>query len=207
MKVKEMNKRKIGQRDHLTQVLRAAEKLFAKRGLYPTTIDDIAKEAKLAKGTIYLYFESKEDLFSSVIERKLDALLDRIEEGVKEPASPSQRINATIGIHLKFLEENRDFFKIMQGFPEHLKEKMEKKLKGRVFEKQSHYIGILTRLIQEAINEGEIKPLDSRKLAVILMGIVHSLTVYWISQEERGSLSRDASLAWEVFWKGVRGEF
>lgn len=198
-----MNKRKIGQRDHLTQVLRAAEKLFAKRGFYPTTIDDIAKEAKLAKGTIYLYFDSKEDLFFSAIERKLDALLSKIEKGVKEPGSAWQRINTTIGIHLKFLEENRDFFKIMQSFSEQLKEKLEKELKRRVVEKQSQYIKILSRLIQEAIDKREIKPLDARKLAIILMGIVHSLTVYWISQKERGSLFQDASLIREVFSQGV----
>ena len=203
MKVKEMNKRKIGQRDHLTQVLQAAEKLFAKRGFYPTTIDDIAKEAKLAKGTIYLYFDSKEDLFFSAIERKLDALLSKIEKAVKEPGSAWQRINTTIGIHLKFMEENKDFFKIMQSFSEQLREKLEKELKGRVVEKQSRYIKILTRLIQRAINEGEVKPLDARKLAVILMGIVHSLTVYWVSQKERGSLCGDASLVQEVFSQGV----
>lgn len=203
MKVKETNKRKIGQRDHLTQVLRAAEKLFAKRGFYPTTIDDIAKEAKLAKGTIYLYFDSKEDLFFSAIERKLDALLSKIEKGVKEPGSAWQRINTTIGIHLKFLEENRDFFKIMQSFSEQLKEKLEKELKRRVVEKQSQYIKILSRLIQEAIDKREIKPLDARKLAIILMGIVHNLTVYWISQKERGSLFQDASLIRQVFSQGV----
>jgi len=148
-----MNKRKMGQRDHLTQVLQAAEKLFAKRGFYPTTIDDIAKEAKLAKGTIYLYFDSKEDLFFSAIERKLDVLLSKIEKAVKEPGSAWQRINATIGIHLKFMEENKDFFKIMQSFSEQLREKLEKELKGRVMEKQSRYIKILTRLIQRAINK------------------------------------------------------
>lgn len=203
MKIKEMNKRKIGQRDHLTQVLRAAEKLFAKRGFYPTTIDDIAKEAKLAKGTIYLYFDSKEDLFFSVIEKKLGALLSKIEKGMKEPGSAWQRINTTIGVHLKFLEENRDFFKIMQSFSEQLKEKLEKELKRRVVEKQSQYIKILSQLIQEAIDKREIKPLDARKLAIILMGIVHSLTVYWISQKERGSLFQDASLIRQVFFQGV----
>lgn len=203
MKIKEMNKRKIGQRDHLTQVLRSAEKLFAKRGFYPTTIDDIAKEAKLAKGTIYLYFDSKEDLFFSVIEKKLGALLSKIEKGMKEPGSAWQRINTTIGVHLKFLEENRDFFKIMQSFSEQLKEKLEKELKRRVVEKQSQYIKILSRLIQEAIDKREIKPLDARKLAIILMGIVHSLTVYWISQKERGSLFQDASLIRQVFFQGV----
>ena len=101
------------------------------------------------------------------------------------------------------MEENRDFFKIMQSFSGQLRDRLEKELKGRVVEKQSRYIKILTRLIERAIKEGEVKPLDARKLAIILMGIIHSLTVYWISQKERGSLCRDASLVQEVFSQGV----
>ncbi len=193
-------------RDFAAQILQAAEKLFAKKGFYPTTIDEIAKEAKSAKGTIYLYFNNKEDLFFSVIETKLDLLLNKIQEAVKKPGSASQRIKAAISIHLKFLEENKNFFKVMQSFPEGLKKKLERKLKGRVVEKQSRYIEILDRLIQEAIDRKEIKALDSKKLAVILMGIVHSLTVYWISQREKKSLSSDKSLAWQVFWEGVSKE-
>jgi len=94
----------------------------------------------------------------------------------------------------------------MQSFPEGLKKKLERKLKGRVVEKQSRYIEILDRLIQEAIDRKEIKALDSKKLAVILMGIVHSLTVYWISQREKKSLSSDKFLVWQVFWEGVNKE-
>lgn len=194
------------QRDFAAQILQAAEKLFAKKGFYPTTIDEIAKEAKSAKGTIYLYFNNKEDLFFSVIETKLDLLLNKIQEAVENPGSASQRIKTAISIHLKFLEENKNFFKVMQSFPEGLKKKLERKLKGRVVEKQSRYIEILDRLIQEAIERKEIKALDSKKLAVILMGIVHSLTVYWISQREKKSLSSDKSLAWQVFWEGVSKE-
>lgn len=194
------------QRNFAAQILQAAEKLFAKKGFYPTTIDEIAKEAKSAKGTIYLYFNNKEDLFFSVIETKLDLLLNKIQEAVEKPGSASQRIKTAISIHLKFLEENKNFFKVMQSFPEGLKKKLERKLKGRVVEKQSRYIEILDRLIQEAIERKEIKALDSKKLAVILMGIVHSLTVYWISQREKKSLSSDKSLAWQVFWEGVSKE-
>ncbi len=193
-------------RDFAAQILQAAEKLFAKKGFYPTTIDEIAKEAKSAKGTIYLYFNNKEDLFFSVIETKLDLLLNKIQEAVEKPGSASQRIKAAISIHLKFLEENKNFFKVMESFPEGLKKKLERKLKGRVVEKQSRYIEILDRLIQEAIERKEIKALDSKKLAIILMGIVHSLTVYWISQREKKSLSTDKSLAWQVFWEGVSRE-
>ena len=199
-----MNKRKIRQRDHKVQILEAAEKIFAKKGFYTTTMEEVAKEARLAKGTIYLYFDSKEDLFFSVTERKLDILLNKIEEELKKSNLPSQRIRRVIAVHLKFLEENGDFFKIMQGFSGSLKEKLEKKLKDRVIQKQSYYIEILDKLIQEAINKKEVKLLDSRKLAVILMGIIHSLTLYWISKKEKDSLSKDESLAWEVFWEGVK---
>jgi len=199
-----MNKRKIRQRDHKVQILEAAEKIFAKKGFYTTTMEEVAKEARLAKGTIYLYFDSKEDLFFSVTERKLDILLNKIEEELKKSNLPSQRIRRVIAVHLKFLEENGDFFKIMQGFSGSLKERLEKKLKDRVIQKQSYYIEILDKLIQEAINKKEVKLLDSRKLAVILMGIIHSLTLYWISKKEKDSLYKDESLAWEVFWKGVK---
>jgi len=198
-----MNKRKIRQRDHKIQILEAAEKTFAKKGFY-TTIEEVAHQAQLAKGTIYLYFDSKEDLFFSVTERKLDILLNKIEEELKKSNLPSQRIRGVIAVHLKFLEENEDFFKIMQGFSESLKEKLEKKLKDRVIQKQSYYIEILDKLIQEAINKKEVKLLDSRKLAVILMGIIHSLTFHWISKKEKDSLSKDEALAWEVFWEGVK---
>ncbi|MBA7644156.1 hypothetical protein ES703_51893 [subsurface metagenome] len=119
---------------------------------------------------------------------------------------PSQRIKLAIGIHLRFLEENRDFFKIMQALPESLKQEMERKLKGRVIEKQSRYVEILDQLIRKGIRNQEIKPLDSRKLAVILVGMMHSLTIYWISRKEKGSLSQDDSLVWQVFWEGIKKE-
>jgi len=107
---------------------------------------------------------------------------------------------------LRFLEENRDFFKIMQALPESLKQEMEKRLKGRVIEKQSRYIEILDQLIRKGIRNQEIKSLDARKLAVILVGMVHSLTIYWISRKEKGSLSQDDSLVWQVLWEGIKKE-
>jgi len=204
--LKVMNRRKLRQKNHAAQILEAGEKLFAKKGFYPTTMEEVARAAGLAKGTIYLHFNDKRDLFFSIIEKKLDILLEKIEKEMRKDEFPSQRIKLAIGIHLKFLEENRDFFKIMQALPESLKQEMERKLKGRVIEKQSRYVEILDQLIRKGIRNQEIKPLDSRKLAVILVGMMHSLTIYWISRKEKGSLSQDDSLVWQVFWEGIKKE-
>ncbi len=204
--LKVMNRRKLRQKNHAAQILEAGEKLFAKKGFYPTTMEEVARAAGLAKGTIYLHFDDKRDLFFSIIEKKLDILLEKIEKEMRKDEFPSQRIKLAIGIHLRFLEENRDFFKIMQALPESLKQEMERKLKGRVIEKQSRYVEILDQLIRKGIRNQEIKPLDSRKLAVILVGMMHSLTIYWISRKETGSLSQDDSLVWQVFWEGIKKE-
>lgn len=204
--LKVMNRRKLRQKNHAAQILEAGEKLFAKKGFYPTTMEEVARAAGLAKGTIYLHFNDKRDLFFSIIEKKLDILLEKIEKEMRKDEFPSQRIKLAIGIHLRFLEENRDFFKIMQTLPESLKQEMERKLKGRVIEKQSRYVEILDQLIRKGIRNQEIKPLDSRKLAVILVGMMHSLTIYWISRKEKGSLSQDDSLVWQIFWEGISKE-
>jgi TetR/AcrR family fatty acid metabolism transcriptional regulator len=201
-----MNRRKLRQKNHAVQILEAGEKLFAKKGFYPTTMEEVARAAGLAKGTIYLHFDDKRNLFFSIIEKKLDILLEKIEKEMRKDEFPSQRIKLAIGIHLRFLEENRDFFKIMQTLPESLKQEMERKLKGRVIEKQSRYVEILDQLIRKGIRNQEIKPLDSRKLAVILVGMMHSLTIYWISRKEKGSLSQDDSLVWQIFWEGISKE-
>jgi len=204
--LKVMNRRKLRQKNHAVQILEAGEKLFAKKGFYPTTMEEVARAAGLAKGTIYLHFDDKRNLFFSIIEKKLDILLEKIEKEMRKDEFPSQRIKLAIGIHLRFLEENRDFFKIMQTLPESLKQEMERKLKGRVIEKQSRYVEILDQLIRKGIRNQEIKPLDSRKLAVILVGMMHSLTIYWISRKEKGSLSQDDSLVWQIFWEGISKE-
>ena len=204
--LKVMNRRKLRQKNHAAQILEAGEKLFAKKGFYPTTMEEVARAAGLAKGTIYLHFNDKRDLFFSIIEKKLDILLEKIEKEMRKDEFPSQRIKLAIGIHLRFLEENRDFFKIMQALPESLKQEMERKLKGRVIEKQSRYVEILDQLIRKGIRNQEIKSLDSRKLAVILVGMMHSLTIYWISRKEKGSLSQDDSLVWQVLWEGIKKE-
>ena len=196
-------KRKLKQLNHTVQIQEAAEKLFAEKGFHLTTVEEIAREANLAKGTIYLHFANKKDLFLSVIEKKLHVLLEKIKVGITQGKSFSEKIRLAIGVHLKFLENNANFFKITQTFPEQFKKELEEKLLQRVIKINSQYLALVDSLIKQGIEEGEIKNLNPRKLAVILIGIVHSLTIYWVYGGERDSLSADRSLAWEIFWKGA----
>jgi len=202
--IQAQTKRRIKQTTHNSQIMEAAESIFAEKGFYLATVEEIAQKADLGKGTIYLHFENKRGLFLSIIERKLDILLKKIEEGIKEGDSPAEKIRLATEIHFKFLEKNRNFFKIIHIFSNQFKKGMGEELFKKVVVKNSRYLEILQTLIEQATKKKEIKSLNSKKLAVILVGIVHSLTVYWISQNEKDSLSMDHSLAWEIFWQGAK---
>jgi len=88
-----MNRRKLRQKNHAAQILEAGEKLFAKKGFYPTTMEEVARAAGLAKGTIYLHFDDKRNLFFSIIEKKLDILLEKIEKEMRKDDSPRRELN------------------------------------------------------------------------------------------------------------------
>ena len=205
IKTQEIKEKKRAKQINLkSKILRAGEGFFARKGFHLTTLEEIAKNANIAKGTIYLHFKNKKDLFASVIEKKLDILLKKIKKEVEEQGSPSVKIKKVTKIHLKFLEQNRNFFRILQSLSGEYKREMERELTEKVIKKNARYLGMVQHLIEEAINNKEIKPLNARKLAVILMGIVHSLTINWISQGEKDSLSKDHRLAWEIFWNGAK---
>ena len=67
-------------------ILAAAKQLFGHYGYRRTSIDNIAQEARIAKGTVYLYFKSKEEIFRALCQQLLDTVLTATEEEVRTPA-------------------------------------------------------------------------------------------------------------------------
>lgn len=196
-------KRKIKQQNFTRQILQAAESLFAEKGFYPTKVDEIARKAKLAKGTIYLRFKNKRDLFLSLIERKLELMLQEISQKARGNKPFQEKMEDILETHLRFLEENKDFFRIMQGLQERVKKEMHRRLKKGIMEKHSEYLKIVEGVLRQGIKEGKVKPLDVKKLPVILVGMIHSITIQWIMEGEKGSLVKNKPLLWEIFWRGV----
>jgi AcrR family transcriptional regulator len=74
--------------DRPRQILEAASRVFGKRGLHRATLDDVAREAGITKGTIYLYFPSKADLFVAMLKAGITAVIPTV-DAVEEHAAPS----------------------------------------------------------------------------------------------------------------------
>ena len=93
-------------------ILKAAERIFATKGYHKTAIQDIAKEAQYAVGTIYLYFKNKQTLYLTLIEKKTQELVTTIKEKVKQTSNIKEKIKVLVEEQLSYFEDNEDFFRI-----------------------------------------------------------------------------------------------
>ena len=144
-----------------SEIITAARKVFAEKGYIAATVDEIAALAGLAKGTIYVYFESKEQIYNAVLENDLDALRTLTLEKIAAAETAREKISAYVDARFKYCEERRDFFRIMyiepSGSPVLSKTKAREWLREPVRQ--------LTAAIEAAISQNLIGPWPAEILA------------------------------------------
>jgi TetR/AcrR family fatty acid metabolism transcriptional regulator len=107
-----VSKRKDTEKYH--RIIEAATKVFAKNGFYQSKIAQIAKEAGVADGTIYIYFENKDDILISLFEEQMKVVLDNMALQVAKIDDPAERLEKFASTHLGLIEMNKDMAEIIQ---------------------------------------------------------------------------------------------
>lgn len=100
--------------DKHSKIIRAATKVFAKKGFFNARISDIAKEAKVADGTIYLYFNNKYDMLLSVFEEKIGKLVEQINSQLEKEDDPRRMLEIFIANHLREMKKNKNLAEVIQ---------------------------------------------------------------------------------------------
>jgi TetR/AcrR family fatty acid metabolism transcriptional regulator len=100
--------------DKHSKIIRAATKVFAKKGFFNARISDIAKEAKVADGTIYLYFNNKYDMLLSVFEENIGKLVEQITTQIEKEDDPRRMLEIFIENHLREMKKNKNLAEVIQ---------------------------------------------------------------------------------------------
>src|ERR1044071_478483 len=93
-----------------TAILDAAEHVFAERGFHVARIQDVAKEARIAVGTVYNHFEQKEDLLRALLEERTEGMLARLAPDSSDPEPFAERLTTRLARVLAYVDEHRSFF-------------------------------------------------------------------------------------------------
>ena len=131
------------------KIIIAATKVFAKKGFFNARISDIAKEAKVADGTIYLYFNNKFDILVSVFEEEIGKIIEQIQKAIEKESDPQKMLGIFAQKHLTAMKKNRHLAEVIQAELRQ-SDKIVKEYRNTTFKE---YINIVADIIKLGQNQ------------------------------------------------------
>jgi AcrR family transcriptional regulator len=173
------------------EILAAARTLLDQRGLEAMTMDEIALAAGVAKGTLYLYFQCKDELIQAMISQVGENILRDMESSLQAPGTPAEKLIRMVSVLLEYLNRERLLFPIYarellrgkrdsrEGFWRHYQETEEK------------FLALVTGLFADGIASGDFIPANPRLLTFLLRGLVRA-TGYYQREEGQTDAAQEA---------------
>jgi AcrR family transcriptional regulator len=110
MSVKERRERE--EKGRLAAILEAAEKVFARSGYYQARVDDIAEEAELAKGTLYYYFKSKDEIYFALLKREAQVIHEELRRLITVDSPLFEDLQQAFAFYLRYFDKNPAYLKM-----------------------------------------------------------------------------------------------
>jgi len=149
-------------------IIDAAERVFFNKGFDAATVDEVAAEAELSKGTLYLYFKSKEDLHFAISMRGMDILNKLIREKYKEKRSGADNILEFGKAYVRFTRDYKNYFKSIMIFDSSKIDKVDISQKMKIMEPDSP-LNFFIEVLDKGKKDGSVrKDIPSKQLAFIL---------------------------------------
>ena len=187
--------------DKRERILKAAIKVFARKGFYAARVSEIAKAAGVADGTIYLYFRNKDDVLVSVFEDRITTLVNVLRETVATDAPFEQRFRRVVELQLGLLEGQRDLAEVVTV---NLRQSP-KMLKQYALPLFTQYLEVIAGLIADGQQRGAVRAdVNPKVIARSLWGALDGIAVTWaLGGGEPSHLNRAASQVSSFFLSGL----
>jgi AcrR family transcriptional regulator len=184
------------------QILTAAHAVFASRGFKESTVGDIADAAGIAKGTLYLYFKSKDEIYWAALDRGLDGLHALTTAALARGDGPREKLRAFIETKVRFFDEDREFFSIYFAefgnvSPHHVP--AQKPFLDRYMEQ----VAMLDLMLQQSATAGLVRASVLNGLGYSIMALTASVIARRLRGWSHSSLEQDVTSAVDLLWKGL----
>ena len=186
------------------EILAAARKVFGARGYEGATLDEVAREAEFAKGTLYSYFDSKAELFAALVEHEFDEFQKNIKEVLAREPGAADAARAVITVLLEFFQSRSDFYRVAMSLRDTGKQEEAEKIRGVVMKRVNELADLLGGRFAEGIREGFFKEYDARFLGFLLLGVVHYYSVYMMRFGPGVDLTKGTEMLCDIYLDGVR---
>lgn len=174
------------------KIIQAAVEVIAENGFHGAQISRIAKKAGVADGTIYLYFNNKEDLLVSLFRERMGHFIRQTERQLEAQTSAREKLKTLVSMHFKQLSGNYPMAIVTQ-----LELRQSKKtLRAQINEVLKQYLNVIDRILEEGVQSGEFPgDLNIRLARQMIFGTLDETVTNWVFNDGRYNLN---ALAEEV---------
>jgi AcrR family transcriptional regulator len=183
-------------------ILEAARKVFAKNGFSDATVDDIANAAGVAKGTVYLYYRSKREIYFAALKFGIEQMYDAVVEELKGVSTPQDKLRALISVKLAYFDENRDFFKIFYS------ELGKICIHPGAIDSEFRALYLENaRLVESILKEGArkkvLRGVRTEQAAFAISDIIRGVVTHRVLGWSKSKISQDVDFIFDLIWKGI----
>lgn len=188
--------------DKHSKITQAAVKVFAQKGFFNARISDIAKEAKVADGTIYLYFNNKYDILISLFEDEIGKIILQVKLLLEQEDDPCRKLHIFAKQHLLLLEEKKDLAEVLQMELRQSNKFMKEYRNTKFIE----YIDIISAIIHQGQDMGifnrDISPGIAKR---VIFGALDEMSRLWILDDApHYTLAETADQVCSLFLNGLK---
>lgn len=186
------------------EILKQAEKIFATKGFHDVTMAEIAGASGFSIGSLYQFFKSKDQLYSTMISEKIDLMYNKIHQEVKSTKTLADKIAKVIDAQLQFVENNTDFCRIfLRGENEALSEMMTS-IRQKLINDYYQHISFIEKILKSGIRIGLLRSLPPREMAGALSHLIRAASVDWVLMPSKEPLSSKTAFILDIFLHGAK---
>lgn len=184
------------------EILAAARRLMERKGLDSLTMDEIAQAAGVAKGTLYLYFQSKDDLLQALLTQVGEAMALDLEAVLAAAESPPDKLRRVVALLLKYVEQERELF------PVYLRELVRAKSNRKgvspwIRKHEERIIGLLSRLFTEGMVSRQFIEVNPRLLAYLLKGMGRAVGYFQMTSDHPDAIQEALPVVLRLLFSGI----
>ena len=180
-------------------ILDSAKTLFPHFGLKKTTVDEIARLAKIGKGTIYRYFASKEDIFLEVIEEEGKILQNQLHKAINKVVSPQEKLRIFVFTWMKALKKLANYYNIFKE--EYIKQyPFIQKVREKNFERE---MDIVKSILEEGVKKGIFNIDDVKRTSRVILNAIRGMEYSWIMKKSEFDFQQSIKKFIDLLIKGL----
>lgn len=195
-----MTDRSVNKRKH-DSILDAARTVFSREGYAASSVEDVAAEAGIAKGTVYLYFKSKEELYLAALLRDIRALGAEARAEMERAPRLLNKIEAFLRVRLEYCRAHEDFLRIYLA--EYGSMYATTPIGRQIRRLQRDNMRHLAALIAAAVGRREIRPVAASALAAKLFDIARGLVERQLLSWKEFQVQDEVAFATDLLWRGI----